>query len=211
MTENKNKFVLVDTNCLIRVYFSPLRPVMSRQASGYELKTLESLANELKNIAKRRDEFAWLGAKSIQDDVDLAILPLTKTQKQLIEQDASDIQRQGNGILLAHCKSSGIQNRALSRADAKVLAAALELTLAMSTDEWPLRLVSDAYSYDNGNPVELLSSVELIGFLEREGLLSRDDRMRTYADWLKFGENLLRESSEIYFKLFGELPPSAQH
>jgi hypothetical protein len=172
---------------------------------------LGSLAKELKNIAKRRSEFAWLEAKEIQDDVDLAIIQLSKTQMQIIEQDATDIQKQGTGILLTHCTKNGIQPRSLSRADARVLAAALELSVAMSTDEWPLRYVSLAYSYDDGNAVELFSSVELISLLEKEGLLTREDRMRTYADWLKFGENLHRESNQIYFKLFGENPPNAQH
>jgi hypothetical protein len=208
---NLNRLILVDTNCLIRIYFSPLRPILNRSASGYELRTLESLANELKNIARRRDEFAWLGARAIQDDVGLAILPLTKAQTLTIDQEASAIQRQGNGILLARCKESRIDVRALSRADAKVLAASLELNTALSTDEWPLRLVAGFYSYDDGNPVKLFSSIELIKLLEDEGLLTRDDRIKTYADWLKFNENLLRDSPEIYFKIFDEAPPTAQH
>jgi hypothetical protein len=211
MTQVTNRLVLVDTNCLIRVYFSPLRPVLSRPAAGYELKTLQALANELKHIANRRDEFAWLSAKAIQDDVDLAVLALTKAQSLAIDQDAADIRKQGNGMLQVYCQGQGTNLRQLSVADAKVLAAALELSIAMSTDEWPLRYVASAYGYDDGNPVELFSSVELIALLEKEGLLSREERMRTYADWLKFGECLLRESSQIYYKVFGEYPPDAQH
>lgn len=212
MPEVANKLVLVDTNCLIRVYFSPLRPVLSRPASGYELKTLQTLADELKNIANRRDEFAWLSAKAIQDDVDLAVLPLTKTQAQAIDQEAAGIRKQGNGMLQSHCQTQGINLRQLSSADARVLAAALELSIAMATDEWPLRHVALAYGfYDDGTPVEMFSSVDLIAFLEKEGLLTREDRMRTYADWLKFGECLLRDSPQIYFKSFGEYPPDAQY
>ncbi|MBM2886491.1 hypothetical protein JFK97_19050 [Chromobacterium phragmitis] len=211
MIEAANRLILVDTNCLIRVYFSPLRPVLSRPVAGYELRTLQDLANELKHIATRRGEFAWLGEKAIQDDVNLAVLPLTKGQSQAIIQEATDIRKQGNGLLQVYCQDQGINLRQLSVADAKVLAAALELSIAMSTDEWPLRYVASAYSYDNGKSVELFSSVELIALLEREGLLSRGDRMQTYADWLKFGENLLRESPHIYFKEFGEAPPNAQH
>ena|GEM_PF-1439905 len=212
MTGVANKLVLVDTNCLIRMYFSPLRPVLSRPAVGYELKTLQTLADELKNIAIRRDEYAWLSAKDIQDDVDLAVLPLTKAQIQAIDQEAAGIRRQGNGMLQAYCQSQGINLRQLSAADARVLAAALELSIAMATDEWPLRHVASVYGcYDDGTPVEMLSSVELIALLEEEGLLTREDRMRTYADWLKFGECLLRDSPRIYFKIFREYPPSAQY
>lgn len=90
------------------------------------------------------------------------------------------------------------------------MAACLELKAALSTDEWPLRLVSELYDDDDGEPVQLFSSVELIGLLERDGLITRDVRMKTYSDWLKNGEALLRESPEIYTKLFGEIPPTAQ-
>lgn len=100
MTVKPNQLILVDTNCLVRVYFSPLRPIFSRPAAGYELKTLQELANELKNIAKRRDEFAWLGAKAIQDDVQYAVLPLTPAQLQEIADEALDIQKQGNAVEL---------------------------------------------------------------------------------------------------------------
>lgn len=211
MTESKYKLVLVDTNCLIRVFFSPLSSVLGQPASGYELKTLESLANELKNIAKRRNEYAWLGNKAILADVNSAILPLSQAQQQLIEHDAAGIQQQGNSILLAYCKANNIPTRALSRTDARVLAATLELNSAMATDEWPLRRVAAAYNYDDGNSIQLFSSVELIALLENEGLLSKGERKKIYADWLKFGEQLLRESGKIYYELFGEMPPDAQH
>lgn len=212
MTEAANRLVLVDTNCLIRVYFSPLRPVLSQPAAGYELKTLQALADELKHIANRRNEFFWLAVKEIQDDVNLAVLPLTKAQTQAIDQEATDIRRQGNALLQVYCQQQSTNLRQLSAADAKVLGAALELSIAMATDEWPLRHVASIYGYyDDGRPVELFSSVELIALLEKEGLLTKDERKRTYADWLKFGENLLRESPQIYFKTFGEYPPDAQY
>jgi len=57
----------------------------------------------------------------------------------------------------------------------------------------------------------MFSSVELIALLEKEGLLNEEERKRTYADWLKFGEKLLRESPQIYKSLFGEEPPTGQH
>jgi len=205
-----NKLVLLDTNCLVRVYFSSLRPVLSRPASGYEFKTLAGLAKELKNLAIRPD-LAWLSDKVIQSEVDAAVVPLTRAQRQAVEDDTPAIQKHGNGELLKHCVATSRNHiRTLSRNDAKVLAASLELGAAMATDEWPLRLVAGFYDYDDGKPVELFSSVELIALLEREGLLTRDDRIRTYSGWLKSGENLLAESPEIYQDQFGEKAPTAQ-
>lgn len=204
------KLVLVDTNCLVRIYFSPLRPILGRPVAGFELKTLDGLAKELKNLAKRAD-LAWLSDQVILKEIDAATVALTRLQRDAINRDALDIQKVGNATLYKDFQDRKLRvSRALSLADAKALAASLELNAALSTDEWPLRLVSELYDYDNGEPVELLSSVELIGLLESEGLMSREDRVKTYSDWLKNGEALLRESPEIYFHLFNEAPPTAQ-
>lgn len=204
------QLVLVDTNCLVRAYFSPLRPILGRPVAGYELKTLNGLAAELKNLAKRPD-LAWLSDHVIVNEVDAATVALTKAQRQAIDQDALDIQKVGNSALYKDYRDRKLKGlRALSLADSKALAACLELNAALSTDEWPLRLVSEMYDYDNGDPVRLFSSVELIALLEQEGLIDRETRIRTYADWLKNGEKLLRESPAIYFRLFNEAPPTAQ-
>lgn len=211
MAENELKLVLVDTNCLVRVYFSPLRPVLSQPASGYELRTLKSLADELKDMVSRREEFAWLSAKSIQDEVELAIVHLSPAQIKNIDLDTVEIRRQGNSLLAEFCKQKDIPKRTLSKVDASILATALELKTALSTDEWPLRQVAQIYSNDEGQTAEVFSSVDLIAMLEEEGLLSKEERRKTYSDWLKFGEALLRESPKIYFERFGERPPDAQY
>lgn len=207
---NPTKLVLVDTNCLVRIYFSPLRPILGRPVAGFELKTLDGLAKELKNIAKRAD-LAWLSDQVILKEIDAATVPLTRLQHDSIKQDAIGIRDIGNAELYKAYQVKRLrERRTLSLDDAKALAACLELDAALATDEWPLRLVSELYDYDNGKPVELLPSVELIGLLEREGLISREIRVKTYSDWLKNGEKLLRESPEIYFRLFNESPPTAQ-
>jgi len=207
---SSNKLVIVDTNCLVRVYFSALRPLLGCCASGYELKTLSDLADELKSLATRND-FAWLTDPIILAEVDKAVVRLSHLQKSNIRQDAAGIRKHGDSELEKYRIQQGlVAPRSLSTKDSRALAAALELTAALSTDEWPLRYVADFYDYDNGSPVELLSSVELIELLEREGLLTREDRIRVYADWLRNNQNLLRGSEQLYLELFGEAPPTAQ-
>lgn len=207
---NPTRLVLVDTNCLVRIYFSPLRPILGRPVAGYELKTLDGLAKELKNLTKRAD-LAWLSDQVILKEVDAATVPLTRLQRDSIKQDAIGIRDIGNAELYKAYQVKGLrERRTLSLDDAKALAACLELNAVLATDEWPLRLVSELYDYDDGKPVELLSSVELIELLERDELISREVRVKTYSDWLKNGEKLLKDSSEIYFRLFKESPPTAQ-
>lgn len=204
------KLVLVDTNCLVRIYFSPLRPILGRPVGGFELKTLDGLAYELKNLAKG-DDLAWLSDQAILNEVDTATIALSRMQRDAIRRDALGIQQVGNAALRADYLSRELRVcRKLSFADATALAACLELNAVLSTDEWPLRFVSELYDYDDGDPIQLFSSVELIGLLEREGLITREIRIKTYSDWLKDGTALLRETPQIYTRLFNEAPPTAQ-
>lgn len=208
---NANRLILVDTNCLVRIFFSPLRPLMRNPVCGYELRTLYALAEELKSLTLR-GEFAWLADGVILTEVDAAVVALTRAQSLAVRQDYPGIRSYGNAELKKYCESKNLtQIRSLSSADAKALATALELNAGLATDEWPLRYVASYYDYDDGNPLELHSSVELIALFEKAGLLSKDDRKKTYADWLKTGARLLRESDEMYKKLFNEPPPTAQH
>lgn len=206
-----NKLILVDTNCLVRIYFSDLRPILGRPVAGYILKTLSGLAQELKNLASRREDLLWLSKQVNQAEIEAAVVSLTRAQKSAVEMDATGIRDYGDSELLKyyHAKKL-IEPRSLARNDAKALAACLELGAALATDEWPLRYVAKFYDYDDGTPVKLFSSVELIELLEREGLLTRDARVKIYTDWLKTGTKLLRESPEIYLGLFGEKAPTAQ-
>lgn len=183
---------------------------MGRTVSGYELKTLPQLANELKSLAGRSD-FAWLTDPVIFAEVDAAVLTLTRAQKDNIQLDAPGMKQFGDSELRKHCISKSLSPiRSLSYPDAKALAAAAELNAALATDEWPLRFVAEYYRHDNGDPIQLLSSVDLLSLLEAEGLLTREDRRKTYADWLKDGTKLLHGSAKLYEKLFGEKPPTAQ-
>ena len=207
---NNNKLVVVDTNCLVRIYFSSLRPLLGQPASGYVLNTLAELAAELRGLAKS-DELAWLSDPGIQKDVAAGLVELSRKQKETIRDDARGIRDFSDGVLRKHCEANKtVRIRALSLADAKALAATLELQAALATDEWALRHIADLYDGDDGNPVELFSSVELLRLLEKEGLLSREERIQTYRGWLRDGANLLKGSNQRYFELFDEAPPTAQ-
>ncbi|WP_145995379.1 hypothetical protein [Macromonas bipunctata] len=96
--EKPNQLVVVDTNCLVRVYFSPLRPIFGRVVDGYELKTLAVLAEEIKTLAERND-FAWLSDKVILSEADAATLKLSKLERDTINEDARAIRKHGNAEL----------------------------------------------------------------------------------------------------------------
>jgi hypothetical protein len=59
------------------------------------LKTLHGLASELKGLARRPD-WAWLGAQSIQNEIDASVVQLTAAQSAVIEHDAEGIRQFGD-------------------------------------------------------------------------------------------------------------------
>lgn len=208
-TSGNEKLVVVDTNCLYRMYFSPIRPLMGRAMAGYMLMTLAQLAAELRQLATR-PEHAWLSDPTILSDVDSAVVKLNRSQQAAVDGNTPPIRKRAEKFLRDHCiatKRNVIRN--LSRADAFALVAAIELDAALATDEWPLRLFSaEVEADDNGNPIQLLSSVELLHLVEKEALITRDERVRTYRDWVQYGE-FSQDAPAVYRRLFNEPPPKA--
>lgn len=194
-----------------RVYFSSLRPLLSSAFSGYVLMTLQELASELKNLASN-DKHAWLSDRGIQLEVNGAVIKLTAQQEATIQRQTPSVRRYGNDELKRYKANNSIARPlTLSLADARALTAAIELGAALATDEWPLRLVAGYIEADDdGGYVELLSSVELLHLLETAGAITKDERVKVYADWQKNGEALLRGSDVRYNELFGEDAPTAQ-
>jgi hypothetical protein len=207
---SNNKLVVVDCNCLVRLYFSPIRPILCRPFAGYEFKTLPALAGELRGLANGQ-RHSWLSDPVILSEVDGAAIALTSKQRNSIDTHAPNIRKFGQSVLRKYRADKGlIAPRNLSYADAVALTAAIELDAALATDEWPLRMVAGKVDADDeGNAVQLLCSVELLHMVEQEGQISRDARVKTYRDWINYKE-LFHEAPAMYRQLFGEAPPMGQ-
>lgn len=207
---NKNQLVVVDTNCLVRLYFSPVRPLLSKPVAQHELKTLEEMAKELRGLASG-ERHAWLNTPVILDEVNGAVISLTRAQRRSIEKETPAVRKAGQNKLHAYClKHNTKAQRNLSYVDAFALTASIELKAILATDEWPLRLVAASTdANDNGDPVKLTSSVELLSFVEREGLCTREQRIKTYLDWAAYQE-LTHDAPAFYKQLFAEAPPKCQ-
>lgn len=204
----KNELVVVDTNCLVRLYFSPVRPLLARPVANHSLKTLDEMAEELRRLAAG-ERHAWLSEPVILDEVNGAVIKLTRAQRRSIAAAAVDMRKTGDNILRAYCKKHKLRMlRNLSGVDAFALAAALELKAKLATDEWPLRMVAAQTDADDSvGRVPLLSSVELLSFVEREGLCTREQSRTTYRNWANYQE-LTRDAPMLFKKLFEEEPPA---
>jgi hypothetical protein len=203
----KARYVIVDTNCYLRLYYSPLRPILGGVFGGLQLVTLIELAEEAGPGSNVAQEFGWMLDKGIQGELRNAVLKLREPKKSRVMNDAKVIRRLGDGVLKAHCAEQKIPVRTLSLADCTALATAMELNAILATDEWPLRHVAEQY---DDEPIPLLSSVELLAVLEADGALTREQRVLTVRAWLKEGQNLHRDWAATYYARFGEAPPTAQ-
>ncbi|MFM8821929.1 MAG: hypothetical protein ACKOD8_00975, partial [Limnohabitans sp.] len=61
--------VVVDTNCFIRLLFSPLRPVLGATFSGHKLMTLIKLAKECGPGTAVAERNPWLLEASVQQEL----------------------------------------------------------------------------------------------------------------------------------------------
>ncbi|OWQ84505.1 hypothetical protein CDN98_18500 [Roseateles terrae] len=131
-TESPRRIVVVDTNCFVRLYFSPLRPLLGSTAMGHRLVTLRELAEETRQRSGLTLRHPWLGSSDVQKDLSTAIVTLTPDEDQRYEDDALYYRREGDDFLERICQTRGLESlRQLSHADAKAVAVAVGCSRAL--------------------------------------------------------------------------------
>lgn len=201
------KFVIVDTNCYIRLLFSPLRPILGSTLGGRRLMTLTDLASECGASTGAAAGHPWLLDQSIQAELAANRLKLRQPKSGQVEAWAKHFRQSGNKLLREHCLAAGLSIvRELSLADARCLAAAEVTKSLLATDEWPLTLVAKELS----DVEQVLTSVDVVRQMETDLKISRAQRIAIVSGWLRDGQNLPRDWQSRYLVLFGEEPPDAQ-
>jgi hypothetical protein len=171
--------------------------------------TLVQMAKEVKGLARSPD-YAWLNIERISE-VDNSVISLSKSQEKSIEQRRINEQGHWQTALERHCTAMGtVCTRSLSKTDATLLSAAIELKSILVTDEWPLNWVAENFDYDDGTPIEVMLSIDVLALLEAGSVIEASERHRTYQSWRQSGELLHRSSDNKYLQLFSESPPTAQ-
>lgn len=203
------RLVLVDTCSLVRLYYSDVKPVAGRTVGTFQLMTLEQMAKEVKGLAQGA-QYAWLNVERISE-VDNSVITLSRAQKNSIEQRRKNEQINWQMALDHHCLAENtVHMRRLSRSDATVLAAAIDLKATLVTDEWPLHWVATNFDYDDGTPIDVKLSVDVLALLEANLVIEASERRQTYRAWKLAGELLHRSSDRQYGHLFNEPAPNAQ-
>lgn len=206
-TNNPNlRFILVDTNCFLRLYHSPMLPLMGEDIGGYKLLTLKKLIDEFKNNQVLMVDYPSVASGAKHDDLINSTLKLSGINIKLIKKQCDDINLYAKSFLESYCKREKIQNiRRLSIPDIELLATTIVLKGILATDEWPLRLVAkDLMEDPEEYKIDLYNSLELLYLMEMNGKLNPEERRRTVRSWVLSREKLLRDWQKDYQRLFGE-------
>lgn len=211
MTVAKARFVLVDTNCFIRLYCSPVVPLLQQQVGGYQLLTLKGLIDEFFESPRLSNDYPWVSKEPKVSDLKSAALKVSGINVRLVNQQKKELRPYADAFLAKHCKDRNIPAKRLSARDLELLASAVVFRAAVATDEWPLGLIvqdlmQDPEDYDIG----LMTSIDVLHLLEKNGKLTREVRIQTCDSWIRLGEKMPNDWRKLYLALFGEEAPSAQ-
>lgn len=200
-------FVVVDTNCFIRLLFSPLRPVLGSTIAGHKFLSLIELAREVGPGTAVAERYPWLLDPAVQVELAGNCLKFREPKKTSIFNEANRLRTEGNSLLRKYCLAKNLDKvRELSSTDARALAAAQVMGCLLATDEWPLAFVAERAS---DVPVPL-TSVAIVHLMEKDAKITREQRIEAVSGWLKNDERLPSLWVKQYKELFYEEPPDSQ-
>ncbi len=197
-------FILLDTNCFLRIYCSPVLPLLGQVVGGYRLLTLASLIDEFKGNPRLVQTFSHVGIAPRSLDLDRGALRLTQPKKRLVETQRTQLAVYAR-LFVQHRNAGGAGLMPLSREDIELLATAIVLRGIIATDEKALtQLTQDLISSDEDAPQACIDSLALLHLLEQHARLSPQQRRDTVSTWLRIDTLLPAHWRRRYRALFGE-------
>lgn len=202
--------IVVDTNCFLRLLDWEPRPFVGQVVGGYKLVTTEKLVVEAMS-QDLQERYPRLKHPLIQRELKAAALRYPPAVQKTLRADTDEFRLGANGVIATHCAAQKTRVRSLSDVDASLWATAVYAKGALATDEWPLTLAAETIPFDDdGNVLQVFSSVQLLHMLETAGKLDSAGRWNMMRQWRQEREYLHRDADEQYRQLFGEAPPTAQ-
>lgn len=182
---------------------------MGQTVASFRLVTTERLVGECQSV-DLQEKYPKLGDAGIQRELKAAALKFPPRQKRRLNEDTEEFRSQANAILEVYCIAQGTTIRSLSYVDASLWATAVYMQGALATDEWALTMAAERIPYDDeGNCIQVFSSVHILHLLETAGKLDSNERWNMMRQWRREGEGLHRDADKQYEQLFGQAPPTA--
>ncbi|WP_088177092.1 hypothetical protein [Paraburkholderia caledonica] len=206
------RYLIVDTNCFLRIYQSNLRPFLGANVGDLKVVTLQSLVDEFLHSERLMTNYAWLEKDIAGVNPEVFSMSLTVADEKDIAVEIRQLGPWGNKLLEGYCRKQAIKKlRVLSKRDIQLLATAAVVEGVIASDEWPMKLVVDELTRDDDDYcIEIITSIDVLSLLEVHGRMSSEERRATVRSWLIYEEQLPRGWEEIYVRLFGEPPPKLQ-
>ncbi|MDN7820902.1 hypothetical protein [Burkholderia vietnamiensis] len=208
--EEESRLLLVDTNCFLRIYHSPLRPFLGTDVGGYRILTLGSLLEEFRQSQRLDREYAWVAADLALEEANGALPDLPDHDREDVANEIRQLRPYAKAFLERHCAREGIPPKSLSSRDLELLATAAVFDAAIASDEWPLKLIVEDLTSEDDYQIEIVTSLHVLHLLELAGRLDANERRNTVTSWLRCDEKLPRAWRELYRQLFGERAPILQ-
>ncbi|MBF5013493.1 hypothetical protein [Burkholderia pseudomultivorans] len=208
--EEESRLLLVDTNCFLRIYHSPLRPFLGTDVGGYRILTLGSLLEEFRQSQRLDREYAWVAADLALEEANGALPELPDHDREDVANEIRQLRPYAKAFLERHCAREGIPPKSLSSRDLELLATAAVFDAAIASDEWPLKLIVEDLTSEDDYQIEIVTSLHVLQLLELAGRLDANERRNTVTSWLRCDEKLPRAWRELYRQLFGERAPTLQ-
>lgn len=200
--------LVVDTNCFLRLLDWGPRPLVGQTVASFRLVTTEKLVAE-GQYGGLQEKYPKLADAGIQRELKAAALKFPPRDKKTLKEDTEEFRLQANALVEAHCIAQRTPIRSLSFVDASLWATAVHMQGALATDEWALTMAAERVPYDDdGNCIQVFSSVHILHMLETAGKLTPTERWNMMRQWRRDGEGLHRDADRQYKKLFGEEPPN---
>lgn len=202
------RLVLIDTNCFLRLYHSPVRPFMGEVIGNYKLMTLQSLIDEFYQSKRLQEIYAWATADIKAEDVGKIALQLTQQEESEVRQEYDLHEVYVQDVIQRHCLAQNTTVRSLSKRDLNLLATSIAKSAIIATDEWPLRLaIEDLISEEDEYEIAVISSLDILHLLEENKRLKPEERRETIISWIRYDEKLPRGWKRHYKQLFSESAP----
>ncbi len=202
--------LIVDTNCFLRLLEWGPRPLVGQTVASFRLVTTERLVSESQSESLQ-EKYPKLANVGIQRELKAAALGFPPRDKKALKEDTEEFRSLANAIVEAHCIAQQTRIRSLSFVDASLWATAVHMHGALATDEWALTMAAELIPFDDdGNCIQVFSSVHILHMLETAGKLNPNERWNMMRQWRREGEGLHRDADKQYKKLFDEEPPTAR-
>lgn len=180
-------------------------PLMGLEVGGYKFLTTTELIGEFLRNPRLLQTYSWVSIPPKSENLAIGALKISSSKKQQIAKAKPGLRAYAD-IFVANARARNINLTRLSKDDLDLLATAVVFRAAIATDERALQLIilelmKDADEY----PIEYFASMDVLGLLERNTLLNREQCHTTVEAWTRLGELLPKTWRADYQRVFGEV------